>query len=98
MLFLKSQYKEELYAVVYIENTVLEALKVANILREKGKRVELISKGSNLKKKLEIADKLHASYTLIIGPEELKKGIYILKNMSTKEQQKIGDLESLFNA
>jgi histidyl-tRNA synthetase (EC 6.1.1.21) len=56
MLFLTSQYKEDLYAVVYIENTILEALKVANILREKGKRVELISKGSNLKKKLEIAD------------------------------------------
>ena len=97
MLFLKSQYKEELYAVVYIENTVLEALKVANILREKGKRVELISKGSNLKKKLEIADKLGASYTLIIGPEELQKGVYILKNMSTKEQQEIRDLESLVN-
>lgn len=98
MLFLKSQYKEDLYAVVYIENTVLEALKVANILREKGKRVELISKGSNLKKKLEIADRLGASYVLIIGPEELKKGIYILKNMSTKEQQEIRDLEYLFKA
>jgi len=97
MLFLTSQYKEDLYAVVYIENTVLEALKVANILREKGKRVELISKGSNLKKKLEIADKLSASYVLIIGPEELQKGVYILKNMSTKEQQEIGDLESLVN-
>jgi histidyl-tRNA synthetase (EC 6.1.1.21) len=97
MLFLKSQYKEDLYAVVYIENTVLEALKVANILREKGKRVELISKGSNLKKKLEIADKLGASYVLIIGPEELQKGVYILKNMSTKEQQEIRDLESLVN-
>jgi len=97
MLFLTSQYKEDLYAVVYIENTVLEALKVANILREKGKRVELISKGSNLKKKLEIADKLGASYVLIIGPEELQKGVYILKNMSTKEQQEIRDLESLVN-
>ena len=98
MLFLKSQYKEDLYAVVYIENTVLEALKVANILREKGRRVELISKGSNLKKKLEIADRLGASYVLIIGPEELQKGVYILKNMSTKEQQEIRDLEYLFNA
>jgi histidyl-tRNA synthetase len=97
MLFLKSQYKEDLYAVVYIENTLLEALKVANTLREKGKRVELISKGSNLKKKLEIADKLGASYVLIIGPEELQKGVYILKNMSTKEQQEIRDLESLVN-
>ena len=60
-------------------------------------RDRLISKGSNLKKKLEIADKLGASYTLIIGPEELQKGVYILKNMSTKEQKEIRDLGSLVN-
>ncbi len=92
MLFTEAKSEEPLYTVVYIEDTKLEAIKVANELRKNGKRVEIILKGSNLKKKLEIADKIGASFAIIIGPDELKKGIYILKNMFTKEQKEIKNL------
>ncbi|GAB6078584.1 histidine--tRNA ligase [Hydrogenobaculum acidophilum] len=95
MLFIEPKKEEPLYAVIYIEDTKLEAIKVANELREKGKKVEIILKGSNLKKKLEIADKIGASFGIIIGPDELKKGIYILKNMSTKEQKEIKNLDDI---
>ncbi len=96
MLFIKPKDEEPLYAVIYIEDTTAEAIKIANELRKNGKRVEIILKGSNLKKKLEIADKLKASFSIIIGPEEIKKGIYILKDMKTKEQREIDSLEKIY--
>ncbi len=89
MLFASPKAQKPLYTVVYVEDTIEEAIKIANILRDSGERVEIITKGSNLKKKLEIADKFNASYAIIIGPEELKKGIYILKDMKSKVQKEI---------
>lgn len=89
MLYTNGDVLNPLYAVLYIEDTKHQAIKVADSLREAGKRVEIITKGSNLKKKLEISDKLKADFSVIIGPEEIKRGIYILKDMHSKSQSEV---------
>ncbi len=95
MLFVEPKTREPLYAVINIGDTTKEALKIADELRKNGKRTEIILKGSNLKKKLEIADKLGVSFAIIIGPEEIEKGVYILKDMVKKEQRELKSLEEI---
>ena len=52
--------------------------------RRSGLTVELGE--GKLKRAMEIANKLGARYTLIIGDNEIAAGRYALKNMSTGEQ------------
>ena len=42
--------------------------------------------GKSLKAKMRRADKLKAKFVLIIGEDEMKKGEYILRDMSSSEQ------------
>ena len=42
-----------------------------------------------LKRAMELANKLGARFTLIVGDNEIAAGRYALKNMSTGEQEKL---------
>ncbi len=44
---------------------------------------------ANLKKQLSRAEESGANYAIILGEEEIKKGLAILKNLSTREQKEI---------
>jgi histidyl-tRNA synthetase len=59
---------------------------MAQALRNSGASVELATEGK-LKRVLELADKLDARFTLIVGENEMAAGRYALKNMSTGEQR-----------
>ncbi|HVX65487.1 MAG TPA: histidine--tRNA ligase [Bryobacteraceae bacterium] len=61
---------------------------VARDLRRKGAVVEVAPDGK-LKRAMELANKLAARYTLIVGEDEIKAGRYALKNMTTGEQQSV---------
>jgi histidyl-tRNA synthetase len=50
--------------------------------------VELATDGK-LKRAMELANKLGARYTLIIGDNEIAAGQYALKNMQTGEQRNV---------
>ena len=43
----------------------------------------------NLKKSLKYANKIEASYAIILGEEEEKKEIYTIKNLNTGVQSKV---------
>ncbi len=58
---------------------------LARDLRRAGVSVELATEGK-LKRAMELANKLGARYTLIIGDNEIAAGQYTLKNMQTGEQ------------
>src|SRR3954468_15323473 len=60
---------------------------LARDFRRAGLAVELAE--GKLKRAMEIANKLGARYTLIIGDNEMAEGRYALKNMSTGEQEKL---------
>jgi histidyl-tRNA synthetase len=61
------------------------AATLASQLRRRGKSVELGLDG-RLKRSLELANKLGAAFTLILGEDEMASGVYQLKNMASGEQ------------
>jgi len=73
-----------------------EAARLARTLRSEGVAVELLAKGK-LTRAMELANKLHARYTLIVGENELDTGQYALKNMQTGEQKNVSPGEIKWN-
>jgi histidyl-tRNA synthetase len=84
-----------------LADTPLHAvLGLAARLRQAGITVELYPEQTKLGRQLSTADSLHIPYALIIGPDEVARQTYTLKNLATGEQQSldegalIGTLES----
>ena len=69
------------------EPALRRAAVMARDLRRSGVSVEL-SEGK-LKRGMELANKLGARYTMIVGDNELAAGRFALKNMSTGEQESL---------
>jgi len=67
------------------EAAVRHAAVLAHDLRRAGLSVELAE--GRLKRAMELANKLGARFTLILGEDELAESRYTLKNMSTGDQQ-----------
>ena len=61
-----------------------------------GIRVEMDFSDKSLKSQMKRADRLGASYVLIVGENELEAGAAVLRNMTTKEQVPIA-LDSIVN-
>jgi histidyl-tRNA synthetase len=70
------------------EVALRECTRLARDLRGRGIAVELAADG-RLKRALELANKLEARYTLIVGDNEIASGQYALKNMRTGEQKNV---------
>ncbi|GJL69000.1 MAG: histidine--tRNA ligase [Nitrospirales bacterium] len=65
------------------------ALKLLHNLRETGIRADTDYKSVNLKSLLRSADKLGASYAIILGDDEARSETAILRNMTTKAQESV---------
>ena len=74
------------------EAALRECARLARELRAGGVTVELLAEGK-LKRAMELANKLNARYTLIVGENEMATGQYALKNMQTGEQKNLGPEE-----
>jgi len=72
----------------------VEALRIAEKLRDAGLRVEFEVMGRKMSKALEDADKRHVDYAVIVGERELKEGKVVVKNLHKREQKTV-DLEKL---
>ena len=64
-------------------------LKLARELRAKGITAEMDTLERNIKGQFKYADRLNARYTLVIGDNELEKGVVSLKDMVKSEQREI---------
>lgn len=62
------------------------AFPVVHRLRRRGLSVEMEGEEKSLKSQMRRADKLGASFVMIVGDDELGRGAGILRNMDTKEQ------------
>ena len=74
------------------------AFKLASRLRLGGASVVVDLEGRKLKKALALANSLNAPYALIVGEDEIRKGAYVLRNMTSGEQKELtvdGLLEQL---
>jgi histidyl-tRNA synthetase len=61
---------------------------LARELRNSGSAIEIAPEGK-LKKSLELANKLAAKFTLIVGDNEIASGTYALKDMQSGEQENV---------
>jgi len=74
--------------IVYLGETARQhSFQVASTLRRAGLSVLLEFEDRKMKKAMAQANKTGARYALIIGDDEVAKGVYGLKNLATGEQE-----------
>ncbi len=71
------------------EHAKVESLKIAKDLRSKGLKVISDVMERNLKGQLKYADRTDARYTVVIGDDELSKGVVSLRDMTHSTQKEI---------
>ena len=81
----KTQGKPNVLIISMVEDMKMP-IKIATQIRKSGKNAEIYLNDKKLKAKLKYADKLEIPYVIIIGEDELKTGMYKLKNMETGEE------------
>jgi histidyl-tRNA synthetase len=77
------------YVVWVGENARNWAFPVVHRLRQKGLSVEIEGEIRSLKSQMRRADKLNASSVLIIGDNELDRGVVLLRDMTSKQQREL---------
>ena len=78
------------------DNTVETAMKIAEDLRKNDIKVYVDYSSKGMKAHMKKADKLETKYCIILGEDELNKGIVLLKDFSTREQKEV-KIEDIIN-
>jgi histidyl-tRNA synthetase len=86
----------EIFLAALGETAVRHCAQLAFDLRAKGRRVEL-SADAKLKRALELANKCGAKAAVIVGDDEIAKGVYALKDLASGEQRNV-TRDELLNA
>jgi len=87
-----------LIAVIPFNVNAQAVLPVVRQLRDAGQLVELELRGRKIGKAFTWADKIGATYTLIVGPRDLESGTGMLKNLKTGIEQAVElDAASILN-
>ena len=91
-------FPTDVYIAWIGEDTFLPAMKIASVLRKKGKSVFIEHDSKSIKSQLKRSNKLNAGYTVIIGEEELKNGKITVRNMKESSEEIIGidDTDKLY--
>lgn len=71
---------------VFNNDLIKESVKLVNFLRNQEIASEIFLNEKKLDKQLKYADKNNIPYVIILGPEEIEKGIFKLKEMKTGKQ------------
>ena len=71
---------------VFDEDRQLASLKVATELRAAGLKVVVYPEAAKLGKQFKYADRIGAKVTLVLGPDEVEKGLATVKNLLSGEQ------------
>lgn len=83
----------EVMFVNFGEAEALESLRIIKELRKQGISAELYPDSSKMKKQMGYADSRKIPFVAIIGEEELKEKIVVLKNMLTGDQHRVSPEE-----
>ncbi len=78
----------DLFVAALGEPAMQQAGLLARDLRQSGHSVEVVA-DAKLKRAMELANKLGARYTLIVGENEIAAGRYALKNMASGQQEEV---------
>jgi histidyl-tRNA synthetase len=83
----KETVKEKKVVVIPVkEELKVEALKIAQVLRDSGLIVEFEVMGRKMAKSLEDADRRRIDYAIIVGGRELREGAVVLRDLAKREQ------------
>lgn len=82
------------YVVALGENAQAEGFKLLNSLRRAGLSAAMDFAGRSMKAQMKQANKLNASYAIILGDDEIAEGVAMVRSMSDSSQEKIA-LESV---
>ena len=99
MMLLGENYPKnnpDVYIAWLGENTSETALKIAESLRDNDIKVYIDYSEKGMKSHMKKADKLSVRYCIILGENELNKGIVLLKDFSTREQKEV-KIEEIVN-
>jgi histidyl-tRNA synthetase len=90
--------KKKRVAVIPVNDAVKgEALRISQLLREKGVTAELEVMGRKMNKALEDADRRKMDYAVIVGERELKQNAVMLRDLAKREQTVV-EISKLANA
>lgn len=79
----------EVFIVTMGDEADLAGFRLLNEIRAEGIAADQDHMYRSIKGKFKYADKLGVKYTIVIGEDELKKGIVVLKHMESGEQEEI---------
>jgi histidyl-tRNA synthetase len=85
----ESTSSPELFIAALGDRAQLKAFELANQLHLEGIKADIDYEGRSLKAQMRRANKLSSRYVVILGEEELKTGMAILRDMRKKSQEKI---------
>ena len=85
----------DVFIAVMGERAKAFGLKLCRELRQSGVAAEMDTLARNIKGQFKYADRLNDKYTLVIGENELDKGVVSLKDMSMSQQREI-KIEDIF--
>ena len=71
------------------ENALKQNFLLAKAIRDSGLSADMSYKLSSMKSQMRLADKMKARYVIILGEEELGKGVVTIKNMQNGNQEQI---------
>lgn len=83
------QQEKRVLVVPIHERLKIEALRIAQILRNTGIFVEFEVMGRRMTKALEDADRRKLDYAVIVGERELKKNAVVLRDLRKHEQKEV---------
>ncbi len=81
------------YVIALGEKAQMEAIRLNNVLRIGGLSTDMDYLSGSLKSQFKKADKNNAKFTLILGDDELEKGVINIKNNETDEQETINIID-----
>jgi histidyl-tRNA synthetase len=86
-LFPKNINKDTELLLLSYDNFCLEhAFVLAGKLRNRGIRVDIFPEAVKMNKQFKYANARRVPFTIVVGPEEIKKSVYSLKDMASGEQ------------
>ncbi len=84
-----SEKRQGLFMASLGEKALDESMKIADQLRLAGFSVDLDYEGKSLKSQMRRADKTKARFVIVIGDEEIKRQVLLLKNMEMGTQEEV---------
>jgi histidyl-tRNA synthetase len=88
-LFCGEETIPTVYMVPMGEKAITASVSIISNLRNKGIAVEYNPQKTSMKAQMKAADKYKAKYAVIIGEDELDKGVVTLKNLHERTQEEV---------